>query len=53
MYLIYMAFANKYSYGFVIPWVSILSVIAAVFVIVGSAMLYSSAKVKRKTLSTR
>lgn len=46
MYLIYRAFTNKFSYGFSLPWMSILSVIAAVFVIVGSAMLYSGAKVK-------
>ncbi|MBX4147690.1 ABC transporter permease [Paenibacillus lautus] len=50
MYVIYKAFANKFSYGFVLPWMSILSVIAAVFVIVGSAMLYSSAKVKKENI---
>lgn len=50
MYGIYKAFANKFSYGFVLPWMSILSVIAAVFVIVGSAMLYSSAKVKKENI---
>lgn len=50
MYLIYMAFTNKFSYGFVLPWMSILSVIAAVFLIVGSAMLYSSAKVKKENI---
>ncbi|MGG4341489.1 ABC transporter permease [Paenibacillus lautus] len=50
MYVIYRAFANKFSYGFVLPWMSILSVIAAVFVIVGSAMLYSSAKVKKDNI---
>ncbi|MBH5319407.1 ABC transporter permease [Paenibacillus sp. GSMTC-2017] len=50
MYLIYRAFANKFTYGFSLPWVSILSVIAAVFVIVGSAMLYSGAKIKGENL---
>lgn len=50
MYGIYKAFANKFSYGFVLPWMSILSIIAAVFVIVGSAMLYSSAKVKKENI---
>ncbi|MCM3340686.1 hypothetical protein M3650_19145 [Paenibacillus sp. MER TA 81-3] len=35
---------------FTFSWVSILSVIAAVFVIVGSAMLYSSAKVKKENI---
>ncbi|KWX81498.1 cell division protein FtsX, partial [Paenibacillus riograndensis] len=41
MYLIYRAFANKFSYGFTFPWMSILLVIVAVFVIVGSAIVYS------------
>lgn len=50
MYLIYRASANKFSYGFALPWMSILAVIAAVFVIVGSAMLYSGAKVKGENL---
>ncbi|WP_405083127.1 ABC transporter permease [Paenibacillus chitinolyticus] len=50
MYLIYGAFANKFSYGFTLPWMNILSVIVAVFVIVGSAMLYSSSKVKKENI---
>ncbi len=50
MYLIYRALANKFSYGFALPWMSILSVIAAVFVIVGSAMLYAGAKVKGENI---
>ncbi|MFB5762715.1 ABC transporter permease [Paenibacillus medicaginis] len=50
MVLIYRAFANKFSYGFTLPWMSILSVIVAVFVIVGSAMVYSGAKVKKENI---
>ncbi|OBZ09049.1 cell division protein FtsX [Bacillus sp. FJAT-27264] len=50
MYVIYRAFANKFSYGFTLPWISIVSVIVAVFVIVGSAMLYSSVKVKKENI---
>ncbi|GGF95877.1 hypothetical protein GCM10010912_45970 [Paenibacillus albidus] len=50
MYLIYRAFSNKFSYGFTLPWMSILSVIVAVFIIVGSAMLYSGARVKKETI---
>jgi len=41
---------NSFSYGFAIPWISILYVVAAVFVIVSSAMLYSSAKVKKENI---
>jgi putative ABC transport system permease protein len=50
MYLIYRAFSNKFSYGFTLPWMSILPVIVAVFVIVSSAMLYSGAKVKKENI---
>ncbi len=50
MYLIYRAFANKFSYGFTLPWMSILSAIVAVFVIVGSAIVYSGAKVKKENI---
>lgn len=50
MYLIYRAFANKFSYGFTLPWMSILSVIIAVFVIVGSAIVYSGAKVRKENI---
>ncbi|MCE3201078.1 ABC transporter permease [Paenibacillus sonchi] len=50
MYLIYRAFANKFSYGFTLPLTSILLVIVAVFVIVGSAIVYSSAKVKKENI---
>ncbi|MFB5269381.1 ABC transporter permease [Paenibacillus enshidis] len=50
MVLIYRAFANKFSYGFTLPWMSILSVIVAVFVIVSSAIVYSGAKVKKENI---
>ncbi|KKO53172.1 ABC transporter permease [Paenibacillus sp. DMB20] len=50
MVLIYRAFANKFSYGFTLPWMSILSVIVAVFAIVGSAIVYSGAKVKKENI---
>ncbi|OMD98098.1 FtsX-like permease family protein [Paenibacillus odorifer] len=50
MFLIYKAFANKFSYGFTLPWMSILSVIVCVFVIVSSAVVYSGAKVKKENI---
>ncbi|QIC04882.1 ABC transporter permease [Brevibacillus sp. 7WMA2] len=50
MYLTYRAFSNKFSYGFTLPWMSILSVIVAVFVIVSSAIVYSGAKVKKENI---
>ncbi|MDO7906232.1 ABC transporter permease [Paenibacillus sp. JX-17] len=50
MVLIYRAFAKKFSYGFTLPWMSILSVIVGVFVIVSSAIVYSGAKVKKENI---
>lgn len=50
MVLIYRAFGNKFSYGFTLPWLSILSVIVSVFAIVGSAMVYSGVKVKKENI---
>ncbi|MGG3871178.1 ABC transporter permease [Brevibacillus laterosporus] len=50
MYLTYRAFSNKFSYGFTLPWMSILSVIVAVFVIVSFAIVYSGAKVKKENI---
>lgn len=50
MVLIYKAFANKFSYGFTLPWMSILSVIVCVFVIVSSAVIYSGAKIKKENI---
>lgn len=50
MYLIYRASMNSFNYKFILPWTSMLYAIAAVFVIVSSAMLYSSSKVKRENI---
>ncbi|MBT2712898.1 FtsX-like permease family protein [Pseudomonas sp. ISL-88] len=50
MYLIYRSMMNKFSYGFTFPWMSIIYVIAVVFVIVISAMLNSSAKIKKENI---
>ncbi|MCM3763962.1 ABC transporter permease [Neobacillus niacini] len=50
MYLIYRAMMYTFSYGFSLPWLSIIFAVAAVFVIVGSAMLYSGAKVKKQNI---
>ncbi|MDO0825508.1 ABC transporter permease [Desulfosporosinus nitroreducens] len=50
MYLIHRSLMNSFDYSFALPWISILYVIAAVFIIVSSAMLYSSAKVKKENI---
>jgi len=50
MYLIYRSMMSSFSYGFTLPWMSILYVIVAVFIIVSSAMLYSSSKVKKENI---
>lgn len=50
MFIIYRELAGAFEYPFEWPWGSIISVIVAVFVIVGLAMLYSSAKVKKANI---
>ncbi|MBS4195947.1 ABC transporter permease [Lederbergia citri] len=50
MFLIYKALANSFSYSFTLPWLSICYVVVAVFLIVGTSMLYSSAKVKKENI---
>ncbi|GIN87524.1 ABC transporter permease [Heyndrickxia sporothermodurans] len=50
MYLIYKTMMNKFSYGFIFPWMSVIYVIASVFILVSLAMLYSSAKVKKENI---
>ncbi|MEF7440873.1 FtsX-like permease family protein [Paenibacillus lautus] len=50
MILIYRSFANRFSYGFTVPWLSMLSVVVAVFVIVVSAIIFSSRKLKKENI---
>lgn len=50
MLLLYRAFANKFSYGFAVPWINVLSVVVAVFVMVISAIIFSSRKVKKENI---
>jgi putative ABC transport system permease protein len=39
-----------FEYGFTLPWMSILTVIVVIFLIVGSAMLYSISKIKNENI---
>lgn len=50
MYFIYRSLMNTFSYEFTLPWLDILFVILAIFIIVGVTMLYSSAKVKKENI---
>ncbi|HEY2491675.1 MAG TPA: FtsX-like permease family protein [Paenibacillus sp.] len=50
MYSIYRALMNSFDYGFTLPWTSIVYVVAAVFIMVSSAMLYASSKVKKENI---
>lgn len=50
MYLIYKATLNSFQYPFWLPWVSLGICFGSVFVIVGSAMLYSIGKVKKENI---
>lgn len=50
MYSIHRSMMYSFGYAFELPWMSILFVIVAVFVIVGLAMLYSGSKVKKENI---
>ena len=50
MYLIYHALELSFEYPFEIPWLTILYTFIGVFIIVGSAMLYSGSKVKKENI---
>lgn len=50
MFLIYQSMLYGFEYKFELPWISLLFVVIAIFVIVGSAMLYSGAKVKKENI---
>ncbi len=50
MYLMYRVLMVKFSYGFILPMTSIYIVIASVFLIVGTAMLYSSRRVRKENI---
>ncbi len=50
MYLIYRTTQNSFSYTFTLPWLHIMYVVIAVFIIVGSAMFYSMSKVKKENI---
>lgn len=50
MYLIHQSLVRTLRFDFELPWMNILFAIGAVFIIVGSAMLYSSAKIKHENI---
>ncbi|WP_411680125.1 ABC transporter permease [Clostridium thailandense] len=50
MYLIHRTIMGKFNFAFILPWISILSAVVSVFIIVGVAMLYSSSRVKRENI---
>lgn len=50
MGLIFWSMRNTFEYGFTFPWVSAGFVIIVIFIIVGSAMLYSIQKIKKENI---
>jgi len=50
MYLMYRSMSNVFEYSFALPWIRVLYVVLAVFLIVSAAMLYSSSKVRRENV---
>jgi len=50
MFLIYRALQGTFEYGFTLPWMSIIQVIIAIFLIVGITMLYSIRKIRKENI---
>jgi putative ABC transport system permease protein len=50
MLAIHRSLRNTFEYGFSLPWMSLLFVIVVIFLIVGSAMLYSTSKIKHDNI---
>ncbi|MDG5473204.1 ABC transporter permease [Jeotgalibacillus sp. ET6] len=50
MYLIHLSVRETFEYGFELPWLDILFVVVAIFIIVSSAMLYSISKIKKQNI---
>ncbi|TYS45610.1 ABC transporter permease [Bacillus infantis] len=50
MLLMYWSLQNTFQYPFAVPWISVLIAIAAIFIIVSAAMLYSIQKVKKQNI---
>ncbi|WP_138417201.1 ABC transporter permease [Aquibacillus sediminis] len=50
MFGIHHSLGFTFEYGFSLPWLSILFVIVVIFLIVGSAMLYSISKIKNENI---
>jgi putative ABC transport system permease protein len=50
MFGIHRSLGQTFEYGFSLPWMSILFVIVMIFLIVGSAMLYSISKIRKENI---
>lgn len=50
MFLMYYALGEGFTFGFAVPWVPLVIAVVAVFLIVGSTMLYAGHKVKRENI---
>lgn len=50
MFLIHRSTQQTFEYDFTLPWLDIVIVTVAIFIIVGSAMLYAISKVKKENI---
>ncbi|WP_117168900.1 ABC transporter permease [Paraliobacillus sediminis] len=50
MFLIHRSTQQSFEYEFTLPWLDIVIVTVAIFIIVGSAMLYAISKVKKENI---
>ena len=50
MFAMHRSLGYTFQYGFTLPWMSIFFVVCMIFLIVGAAMLYSTAKIKNDNI---
>lgn len=50
MALLYKVMARNFSFGFFVPWGSVLIAVLAVYIVVGVTMLYGGSKIKKQNI---
>ena len=50
MLLMFYSLQHSFSYKFELPWLNLVAVVIGIFIIIGSAMLYASSKVKKANI---
>lgn len=50
MYLLYRVLSNSFTFGFVVPWASVIVAIVAILAMVSLTMLYAGEKIKKENI---